>query len=139
MAPSRDADPPEFKLAFNSSNGPPTHVNCSLNGVALNSTEQTDVVKEVLKTHFNGTSNPDLTEVTVTVRKWLGGMYRCTVVVANSTGGIHGQGSTTLQVTGISDLILFVYHSLTLFLLFLIQLLLLQSLPVLRELLLIAF
>ena len=99
LTSSRAADPPQFNLAFNSSSGPPTHVNCTLDGGDLDSTEYS-VTKKVLKTQFNDASNPDLTEITVNVRKWSGGMYRCTVLVANSTGGIREQGLTSLQVTG---------------------------------------
>ena len=95
LTSSRDADPPQFNLAFNFSNGPPTFVNCTLDGIDLDST----VVKKVLKTQCNGTNNPDLTKITVTVNKWSGGMYQCTVSVANSTGGIHGQDSTSIHVT----------------------------------------
>ena len=98
LTSSRDADPPQFNLAFNSSNGPPTHVNCTLDGIDLDSTDYS-VVKKVLKTHYNDKNNPDLTEIIVTVRKWSGGMYHCTVSVANSTGGIRGQDSASIIVT----------------------------------------
>ena len=51
LTSSRDADPPQFNLAFNSSNGPPTHLNCTLDGIDLDYTDYS-VVKKVLKTHY---------------------------------------------------------------------------------------
>ena len=98
LTSSQDADPSQFNLAFNSSNGSPTHVNCTLDGIDLDYTDYS-VVKKVLKTHYNDTNNPDLTEIIVTVRKWSGGMYQCTVSVANSTSDIRGQDSASIHVT----------------------------------------
>ena len=91
LVSTRDADPPQFTLTFNSSFGPPTVVECVVDGSSLN-TSQYSVYREVKNAHFvrNGdldsvnASQPDtldVTEVTVTVRVRQAGVYVCTVTV----------------------------------------------------------
>ena len=74
---SQDADPPVFTLSFNSSNGPPTVVECTRDSQALDTSLYT-VSREVLQTQYvqNGDVGsvnasepdmPDVTRVTVTV------------------------------------------------------------------------
>ena len=87
----RDADPPVFTLSFNSSYGPPTVVECTRNGIALNES-LTTISREVLSALFaqNGdidsvnASEPDTLDVTrviVTVREREAGEYMCNVTV----------------------------------------------------------
>ena len=87
----RDADPPQFALTFNSSFGPPTVVECAVDGSSLN-TSQYSVYREVKNAHFvrNGdldsvnASQPDtldVTEVTLTMRVRQAGVYVCTANV----------------------------------------------------------
>ena len=91
LTSSRDADPPVFTLTFNSSNGPPTLVNCTRDGQPLNTSLYT-VSREVLQSQYaqNGDVDsvnasepdmPDVTRVTVTVREREAGEYRCNVTV----------------------------------------------------------
>ena len=86
---TRDADFPQFTLRFNSSYGPPTAVECVVDGNTLNGY---NVSRKVKSAHFeiNGdmdfvnASSPDtldVTEVTVTVNVRQGGVYRCNVIV----------------------------------------------------------
>ena len=98
---SRVADPPEFTLTFNSSNGPPTMVECSRDGTALNTSLYT-VSREVLQAQYvqNGDLDsvdasepdmPDVTRVTVTVREREAGEYKCNVTVAGRDSGVPQQ------------------------------------------------
>ena len=88
---TRDADPPQFTLKFNSSYGPPTTVECTVNGVLLNNSLYT-VSREVKIPRFVINSDlympvplledsQDVTEVTVTVNVRQSGVYRCNVIV----------------------------------------------------------
>ena len=88
---TRDADPPQFTHRFNSSYGPPTAVECTVDGSTLNSSLYT-VSREVKSPHFSKPGvidtivpivqdTPDVTEVTVTVNVRQGGVYRCNVTV----------------------------------------------------------
>ena len=88
---TRDADPPQFTHRFNSSYGPPTAVQCTVDGSTLNSSLYT-VSREVKSPHFSKPGvidtivpivqdTPDVTEVTVTVNVRQGGVYRCNVTV----------------------------------------------------------
>ena len=86
---TRDADPPQFTLRFNSSYGPPTAVECEVDG---NTLDGYIVSRKVKSPHFAimgdldsvNASFPDtldVTEVTVTVNVRQGGVYRCNVIV----------------------------------------------------------
>ena len=114
---SRDADPPVFTLSFNSSNGPPTVVECTRDSQALNTSLYT-ISREVLQTQYvqNGDVGsvnasepemPDVTRVTVTVREREAGEYECTVTVMGRNDSTPQQvitlgtpESSTLMVTG---------------------------------------
>ena len=84
---TRDAYPPQFTLRFNSSYGPPTAVECTVDGNTLSISGYT-VSRKVKSPHFImdsvNASSPgtlDVTEVTVTVNVRQGGVYRCNVTV----------------------------------------------------------
>ena len=69
----READPPVFILSFNSTQGPPTEVNCTVDGdpVVVPAEDLSRVVHEF--------TIPSLVEVAVTFRQRRGGEYNCTV------------------------------------------------------------
>ena len=113
---SRDADPPVFTLIFNSSFGPPTVVECEVNGNSLNSSQYT-VSRVVQYPQFvlNGeldsvnASMPDtldVTEVTVTLRVRQSGQYRCVVTVMGRNDRnpqqvvTLGTGSSSTNISG---------------------------------------
>ena len=123
---SRDADPPVFTLTFNSSFGPPTLVECDVNGSSLNSSQYT-VSRVVQHPQFvlNGeldslnASMPDtldVTKVTVTVRMRQSGQYRCVVTVMGRNDSVPkqaitlGSGHTVINITGS-----FIYRNMFLF------------------------
>ena len=113
---SRDADPPVFTLTFNSSFGPPTVVECEVNGTRLN-ISQYNVSRVVQHPQFvlNGeldsvnASMPDtldVTEVTVSMRVRKSGQYRCVVTVMGRNGSnpqqvvTLGTGSSSTYILG---------------------------------------
>ena len=115
LVSTRDADPPQFTLTFNSSFGPPTAVECVVDDSSLN-TSQYSVYREVKNAHFvrNGDrdlmnpSHPDtldVTEVTVTMRVKQAGVYVCTVTVMGRNDNIPqqavalGTGNSTANIT----------------------------------------
>ena len=69
----READPPVFILSFNSTQGPPTEVNCTVDG------DPVDIPAEDLSQVVHGFTIPSLVEVAVTFRQRRGGEYNCTV------------------------------------------------------------
>ena len=87
LSTSRLATPPVFSLSFNVSDGPPTTVNCTVNGNEI-STELSRVI-------VNGTGS--ITRVTVTVRLREAGNYQCTV--SNARVGITTNGVTAVSST----------------------------------------
>ena len=115
LVSTRDADAPLFTLIFNSSFGPPSVVECVVDGSSLN-TSQYSVYREVKNAHFvrNGdldsvnASQPDtldVTEVTVTVRVRRAGVYVCTVTVMGRQDSMPqhvvtlGTESSTVDIT----------------------------------------
>ena len=116
LVSSRDADPPVFTLTFNSSFGPPTVVECEVNGTRLNSS-QYNVSRVVQYPQFvlNGeldsvnASMPDtldVTEVTVTLRVRQSGQYKCVVTVMGRNDRnpqqvvTLGTGSSSTNISG---------------------------------------
>ena len=90
LSTSRLATPPVFSLSFNVSDGPPTTVNCSVNGNGI-STELSRVI-------VNGTGS--VTRVTVTNLSEAG-CYQCTVSNARVTNNINATSSMSSQcITG---------------------------------------
>ena len=115
LVTTRDADPPQFNLTFNSSFGPPTDVVCVVDGSSL-TTSQYSVYREVKNAHYalNGyldsvnAAQPDtldVTEVTVTVRVRQAGVYLCTVTVMGRQDSLPqqavalGTGNSTANIT----------------------------------------
>ena len=95
LSPSRLATPPVFSLSFNVSNGPPTTVSCTVNGI---STEP-----ELSRVIVDGTGS--ITRVTVTVRQRKTGNYQFEVsndrVIAGTIGSVTAVSSTSsLNVRG---------------------------------------
>ena len=115
LVSTRDADPPHFALTFNSSFGPPTVVECAIEGSSLNISEYS-VYRKVKNAHFvrNGdldsvnASQPDtldVTEVTLTVGVRQAGVYVCTANVMGRNDSLPrhvvvlGTGSSTANIT----------------------------------------
>ena len=95
------ADPSVFTLSFNSSNGPPTVVECARDGQALD-TSSYNITREVLQAQYllNGDVDsinasdpdmPDVTRVTLTVTGREAGEYNCTVTVLGRKDNIPQQ------------------------------------------------
>ena len=107
---TRDADPPQFSLRFNSSYGPPTLVECTVNGVILNNSLYT-VTREVKITRFVKNSDlykpvqeesQDVTEITVTVNARQSGVYWCNVTVLGRNLNVNSPQQTVTLGTGYS-------------------------------------
>ena len=115
LVSTRDADPPQFTLTFNSSLGPPSVVECVVDGISLN-TSQYSVYREVKNAHLImndeldsvNAAQPDtldVTEVTVTVRVRQAGVYMCTVTVMGRQDSMPqhvvalGTGNSTANIT----------------------------------------
>ena len=95
LSTSRLATPPVFSLSFNVSDGPPTTVDCAVNGNEI-STELSRVI-------VNGIEST--TKVTVTARLREAGNYQCTVsnnrVTDGTINGVTSVSSTSsLSVSG---------------------------------------
>ena len=115
LVSTRDAESPQFTLTFNSSFGPPSVVECVVDGSSLN-TSRYSVHREVKNAHFilNGDLDSvnaaqadtlDVTEVTVTVRVRQAGVYVCTVTVMGRQDSmpqnvvVLGTGNSTANIT----------------------------------------
>lgn len=68
---SRNAEPPQFILTFNVSDAPATTVYCNVNDVPIGN-------MTVSRGILNG-KPPTLTNVAVTIRQRIAGVYNCTV------------------------------------------------------------
>ena len=91
LSTNRLTNPPVFSLSFNVSDGPPTIVNCAVNGKGVSTKLSRAIV--------NGTGS--VTGVTVTVRLREAGNYQCTVSndrVTDRTGAVSSTSS--LNVSG---------------------------------------
>ena len=93
LSTSRLATPPVFSLSFNVSDGPPTTVNCSVNGNGIS----TELSREIV----NGTGS--VTKVTVTNLSEAGN-YHCTVSNTRVTNGTISGNSDPNAVTSNSSL-----------------------------------
>ena len=94
LSTSRLATPPVFSLSFNVSAGPPTTVNCTVNG--------NGIFPKLSRVIVNGTGS--ITRVTIT-NLTEAGNYQCTVsnnrVTNGTVNGITAVSSTTsLSVSG---------------------------------------
>lgn len=98
LVSSRDVEPPVFTLSFNSTQGPPTEVNCTVDGTAVSVPEE-DLTRSVVEVNL-----PSVVEIGVTFRQRLGGMYICTVnlkgVNNNSALFTLASNSSLLSVSG---------------------------------------
>ena len=84
---SRLATPPVFSLSFNVSEGPPTTVSCTVNGVDI-----FPIIPKLSRLIVNGTGS--ITKVTVT-NLTEAGNYQCTV--SNNRIGITINGVTAVS------------------------------------------
>ena len=95
----RNADPPVFTLSFNSTQGPPTAVNCTVDGDPVVVTAA-DLSRLVHRFTF-----PSVVEAAVTFRERRGGVYKCTVTLMGvneeSEFFTIGTSYSTLEITGI--------------------------------------
>ena len=73
MVSANDVVPAVFSLSFNVSDGPPSHINCSVNDVVIDVPEE-HIFREVLEPVL-----PILTCVTVIFQAGEEGQYKCTV------------------------------------------------------------
>ena len=102
---SRVANTFKFNLIFNVSNGPPSKISC-LNGTQL--VDSSDIVREVIRSHYVSSSQPDITRVTLTQTLTTPRPYTCTVTVEGRVNIITGKydfvtkgiGVSTAQFTG---------------------------------------
>ena len=89
LSKRRLASPPVFSLSFNVSDGPPTTVNCTVNGNEM-STELSRVIVD---------GPESITRVIVTVRLREAGNYQCTVsndrVTAGTINGVTAVSNTS--------------------------------------------
>ena len=75
---SRAANIIKFNLIFNVSNGPPSKISC-FNGTQK--VESSDIVREVIRSHYVSSSQPDVTRVTLIQTLTTPRPYTCTVTV----------------------------------------------------------
>ena len=107
---SRDADLNiAITFSFNVSFGPPSRIECTngLNQILITETsgKKPDISREVIRSHFVNSTEPDMTRVTVRLSSLLkvAGTYTCFVTVeSRGTSGhyIKGSGSATVAVKG---------------------------------------
>ena len=97
LSTSRIATPPVFSLSFTVSDGPPTTISCTLNGVDI-----FPIFPKLSRAIVNGTGS--ITRVTV-INVTEAGNYQCTVsndrVTAGTVNGVTAVSSTSsLSVSG---------------------------------------
>ena len=110
---SRDTDPNVvFTLSFNVTFGPPSYIFCRYKSIAIlpNSRGDPNLSREVIRSQYVNSSQPDMTRVTVKVVQTTreGGDYACQVFVegrVNIVSGTYkhstkGSGVTEVMVTG---------------------------------------
>ena len=85
---TRDIDPPIFTLNFEATNSPPTNVICFINDTPLN-VNNYNISRKVLD------GSRSRTEVTVTVKTRLSGIYKCSV------SNIKGNANTKETIKGL--------------------------------------
>ena len=111
---SRDADIADIALSFTVSFGPPSRINCSRgSSELLNIRDDPRLTREVIRSRYISTTEPDMTRVTVRLdtQPRVGATYTCTVYVESRSRNFleFGTGleivpvisrSTTVMVTG---------------------------------------
>ena len=100
MASANGVVPEVFSLTFNVSDGPPSYINCSVNGVMIHVPEE-QIVRKVIDPIV-----PILTCVTVIFQTGKEGQYNCTVsnsrVDKGTIGGVTAvAGSFQQEIKGI--------------------------------------
>ena len=99
-----------FTLSFNVSYGPPSRIRCSYgNNIEVINTRdpQPNVVREVIRSHYVSSSQPDMTRVKLTLTAPREERtYTCTVYVKgrhidiNYDFDLKGSGTSTVSITG---------------------------------------
>ena len=85
---SRAANSIKFNLIFNVSNGPPSKISC-LNGTQK--VKSSDIVREVITSHYVSSSQPDVTRVALTQTLTTPKLYTCTVTVEGHVNIMSGE------------------------------------------------
>ena len=100
----RDADLPEFTLAFNVSVVPPTYVTCQVDSTPVN---VTDLSREVTARLYITDEDPTdedptdpVTSVTVTLRTREAGNYQCNVSVFRASGDNLTKATLPISISG---------------------------------------
>ena len=96
---SRATNPFKFNLIFNVSNGPPSDISC-LNGTQK--VKNSDIDREVIRSHYINDSQPDITRVTLTQNLTTPRPYTCTVTVEGRVNITMGDYDFFTKGTGIS-------------------------------------
>ena len=96
---SRAANSIKFNLIFNVSNGPPSKISC-FNGTQK--VESSDIVREVIRSHYVSSSQPDITRVTLTQTLTTPRPYTCTVTVEGRVNIMSGDYDFVTKGTGVS-------------------------------------
>ena len=112
---SRDADPNiNYSLSFTVSFGPPSRISCTCDSMQLFNIRGPDdsrVTREVIRSRYISSAQPDMSRVTVrldNVSRGVERTYTCTVTVegriniavVNYDFDTKGSGSSTVTVTG---------------------------------------
>ena len=96
---SRAANSIKFNLIFNVSNGPPSKISC-FNGTQK--VKSSDIVREVIRSHYVNSSQPDITRVTLTQTLTTPRPYTCTVTVEGRVNIMSGDYDFVTKGTGVS-------------------------------------
>ena len=113
---SRDSDPNvNFTLSFNVTFGPPSRIFCNYNNKEtilhnVRSDDHPNLSREVIRSQYVSSSQPDMTRVTVKVDQPFREkrIYSCNVTVEGRKSIIHGTydyddkgtGTSTINITG---------------------------------------
>ena len=96
---SRVANTFKFNLIFNVSNGPPSKISC-LNGTQK--VKSSDIVREIITSHYVSSSQPDVTRVTLTQTLTTPKLYTCTVTVEGRVNIMSGDYDFVTKGTRVS-------------------------------------
>ena len=96
---SRAANTFKFNLFFNVSNGPPSKIVCYSEAHRVKSS---DIVHEVIRSHFVSSSQPDITRVTLTQTLTTPRSYNCTVTVEGRVNIMSVDYDFVTKGTGLS-------------------------------------
>ena len=96
---SRAANTFNFNLIFNVSNGPPSNISCLNENQKVKSS---DILREVIRSHYVSSSQPDITRVTLTQTLTVPRTYTCTVYVEGRVNIAMGRYDFVTKGTGVS-------------------------------------